>query len=147
MPTWAQLLWCALLALLSWPPRRIGARGAAAVALVGVGARAWGVLLSIPTLWMLGTVPLIVVLTFYLMTALWLVFLLRVLRGQPVERLAAWMTRLAVVESATVLNSSAAMVMALVVGQAPRFVLRPVVAMAFAVAQVVFFLRVSKGGL
>ena len=147
MPTWAQLLWCGLFVLLTRPPGWLGARGAAGVALAGLLPRLAVMLYSAATLWMLSAIPLLVVVAFYIMTPLWAVFLVRRIRGESVDRLAAWMARGAVLESATILNSSAGLLIALVQGEAPRYWARPLVALTFAVAQVLFLLRVSKGGL
>jgi hypothetical protein len=145
---WVEALWCGLFLLLSMPPRFLGIRGAVLLTLcTGVVARLWAVAYTVPTLWMLNGIPWVIVIAFYVMTSLWVVYLVQLWRGRPVRKFAAVMARGAFLESAGMLNSAAGLVMALVMGEAPPSWLAPVMGFVYSVAQMVYFFRASKGGL
>ncbi len=148
MTPWVEVLWCGLFLLLSMPPPFLGIRGVVVLTLcTGVAARLWTVAYTVPTLWMLSGIPWVIVIAFYVMTSLWVVYLIRLWRGKPVRKFAAVMARLGFLESAGMLNSAAGMVMALVLGELPRVWFAPVMGLVFSVAQMLYFFRTSKGDL
>ena len=146
MTPWVELMWCGLFLLLSLPPRFLGIRGAVVLTmLVGVGARLRAVAYTVPTLWMLSGIPWVIVIAFYVMTSLWVVYLVQLWRGKSVRKFAAVMARLAFLESAGMLNSAATLVIALVMGEMPRAWFAPIMGLVFSVAQMVYFFRTSRG--
>lgn len=144
MSPWVELAWCGLLLLLALRP----VRPVLLLALItGVGSRLYYVLYTMPTLWMLSGIAWVIVIAFYVMTALWAVYLIQLWRAKPVRKFAAVMARGAFLESAALLNSAAGLVITLMMGEAPRVWFAPVMGLVFSVAQIVYFFRVSKEGL
>ncbi|MFM2124748.1 MAG: hypothetical protein RL328_1199 [Acidobacteriota bacterium] len=144
MSPWVELAWCGLFLLLSRPPVLLGIRGAVLLAFAGVAARLYYVAYTIPTLWMLSGIPWVVVMAFYVMTALWVVYLVRLWRGRPVHKFAAVMARLAFLESAVSLNSAAGLVMSVLLGGRLGSVFGPAMGLVFAVAQMVYFFQQAR---
>jgi hypothetical protein len=142
---WVEVAWCGLFLLLTFPPGFLGIRGVVLLTfLIGVTARLYYVAYTMPTLWMLSGIPWIVVVSFYVMTVLWAVYLIQMWRGKPVHMFAAVMARLAFLESAAILNSAAGLVIALVLGEVPRVWFAPVMGLVFSVAQMVYFFQTAK---
>lgn len=145
MPYWAQLIWCGLFLLLSFPPRIIGPRGAAVLTMIlGIPLRIWAILLSIGTLWMLVGIAWAIVGAFYILTVLWVVYLWMLFRGRESPSLARWMARLAVIESAASLNAAAGVLVALLTSGVVGSPYRPGIALLFAVAQFVYLYNAAK---
>ncbi len=147
MPFWAQLIWCGLFVLLSRPPRAIGRRGAALItAIVGVPLRLWAILVTVGTLWMLVGIAWVVVGAFYVLTALWIFYLWLLYRdrGRTPPLLTKWMARLAALEGAAALNSAAGALIALFSSGITLSIYQPVIALVFAIAQVVYLHRASQ---
>jgi hypothetical protein len=135
------LIWCGLFLLLGRPPRGIGLRGAALItAILGVPLRLLAILTTIATLWMLTGVAWIVVGTFYVLTAFWIVYLWLLFRGRiaTASNLARWMARLSILESVSALNLAAGALIGLFSGGFTLSLYRPILALAFAISQFVY---------
>lgn len=123
MPWWANVAWCVVLLLL---PRRSGV----ALGAVGWLARAYAVASSVNRVWMLSGLGWVVVMAFYALTALWLVLLVLMWRGNG-RLLAAWMVPLAAVEAGGALLGA-------------RLEARSVTAVVSGVLQVFFLIRTAR---
>jgi len=100
---------------------------------------------TIGTVWMLSGLAWLSVLAFYAMTLLWTVLLVLLLRNRSgAATLAGWMLPLAVLEGAGALSGMAGLLVGLLLGGLPSTILRPLVAGAFAIAQVFFLLRTAR---
>ena len=134
-----------MLYLLAFPPKWLGLSGAIGLAGLGLIPRALLVLGTMGSAWMLSGIGWLSLMAFYLMTALWPVLLVFLLRRSPrAALLARWMTPLAVVEGLGSLNAIAGLLMTVFTGGAPRSIAKPLSATVFAAAQVFFLLRTSK---
>ena len=95
---------------------------------------------------MLEGIAWVVVGAFYLLTVLWIVYLWLLFRDRMTKAsaFARWMARLAALEGAASLNAAAGALMALVGGAFTLSLYRPVLALAFSVAQVVYLHNDAK---
>lgn len=93
---------------------------------------------------MLIGIQWLIVGTFYLLTAMWMVFLWLQYRGRRAPALATWMARLAVIEGAGPLNSLAGALIVLFTSGIAGPIFRPSIALAYAIAQVVYLHQTAK---
>ena len=112
-------------------------RVAVGLAALGVAVRIFVVAATLGTVWMLSGLGWFSVIAFYLLTAVWPLFLWFESTGGPA--LAGWMIPLAVLEGAGALNQLAGMLTAALLGS-PRFELQSASAALFAAAQVFFLI-------
>jgi len=97
---------------------------------------------TVGTVWMLSGLAWFSVIA---MTLLWPVLLVLLLRNRAgAATLAGWMVPLAVLEGAGALSAMAGLLVGLLLGSLPFTILRPLVAGAFAIAQVFFLLRTAR---
>ncbi len=115
-------------------------------AIVGVPLRLWDILVTVGTLWMLTGISWVIVGAFYLLTLFWIIYLWLLFRDREptATKLAKWMARLAAVEGAAALNTFAAALIALFTSGISASLYRPVIALAFAIWQVVYLHRTAN---